>query len=83
MSRPGEIVNNDIKRTDRLRSTGKEFLAQLYQLHMLRRLEENMWQAGIYIRVADILLVILLMFAAGLFGGVTIWSSASSPPTRR
>jgi len=38
MSRPGEIVNHDIKRTDRLRSTGKEFLAQLYQLHMLRRL---------------------------------------------
>ncbi|MDO8432401.1 MAG: type II secretion system F family protein [Candidatus Binatus sp.] len=69
MSRPGGAVAGDIRRTDRLRSTGKEFLAKLYQLNMLRTLEENMWQAGIYIRVADILLIILLLFGAGLFAG--------------
>jgi tight adherence protein B len=68
MARPGEVVA-DIKKTDRLRGTGQEFLAKLYQLHVLRTLEENLWQAGIYIQVADVLLIVLLMFGAGLFAG--------------
>jgi len=28
-----------------------------------------MWQAGMYMRVGDMLLIIVLMFGAGLFGG--------------
>ena len=39
------------------------------ELNLLRKLEETMWQAGMYMRVADILLIIVLMFGAGLFGG--------------
>ncbi len=69
MTRPGEVVEGDIRRTDRLRSTGSEFLAKLYQINTLRRLEESLWQAGLYVRVVDILLIIVLMFAAGLFAG--------------
>ena len=40
-------------------------MAMLYRLHLLKRLEQSMWQAGIYIRVADLLLIIVLGFGAG------------------
>src|SRR5208283_1388191 len=48
---------------------GTLLLTGLYQLNLLQRLEEMMWQAGLYIRVPDMLLVIVLMFGAGLFAG--------------
>ena len=73
MSRPDETADNDITKTDRHRRSSTEILAWLYQLHLLQKLEENLWQAGIYARVADVLLVILMMFAAGLFAGQAIW----------
>ncbi len=76
MSRPDETADNDITRTDRHRRSSTEILAWLYQLHLLQKLEENLWQAGIYARVADVLLVILMMFAAGLFAGQAIWGDA-------
>ncbi len=77
MSRPDETVSNDITKTDRHRRTGREFLGWLYQLNLLQKLEENLWQAGIYARVADVLLVILMMFAAGLFAGQALWGDAT------
>jgi tight adherence protein B len=76
MSRPGETVDNDITRTDRHRHTSQEFLGWLYKRNLLQQLEENLWQAGIYARVADVLLVILMMFAAGLSAGQAIWGDA-------
>ncbi len=69
MSRPDLALEGGITKTDSRRSTGREFLSWLYRLNLLQRLEENLWQAGIYARIADILLVILLMFTAGLFAG--------------
>ena len=53
--------------------SGREFLSWFYRLNLLQKLEENLWQAGIYARIADVLLVILLMFAAGLAVGQAIW----------
>jgi len=50
-----------------------EFLHILYNLHLLRRLEEKMWQAGIYLGVAEMMLVILLLFGAGVGIGEMIW----------
>lgn len=44
-------------------------LGALYRMNFLRKLEEAMWQAGMYMRVGDILLIIVLAFGAGLFGG--------------
>ncbi len=76
MSRPDETAANDITKTDRYRRTGQELLGWLYKRNLLRRLEENLWQAGIYVRVADVLLVILMMFAAGLSAGQAIWGDA-------
>jgi tight adherence protein B len=72
MSRPDLVVEGGIIKTDQ-RLTGREFLSWFYRLHLLQKLEENLWQAGIYARIADILLVILLLFTAGLFAGQAIW----------
>ena len=38
-----------------------------------KNLEQTMWQAGIYWRVSDVLLIILLLFAAGYAGGEAFW----------
>ncbi len=73
MSRPEAALADDITRTDRYHLTGREFLNKFYRLDLLQKLEENLWQAGIYARLTDVLLVILLMFAAGLFAGEVIW----------
>jgi tight adherence protein B len=73
MSRPDETQANDITKTDRHRLNGQEFLSWLYRINLLQNLEESLWQAGIYARIADVLLVILLMFAAGLFAGEALW----------
>jgi tight adherence protein B len=75
MSRPDVAALDDITRTDRRRLTGREFLSWFYRLNLLQKLEENLWQAGIYARIADVLLVILLMFTAGLFAGQAIWGN--------
>jgi tight adherence protein B len=72
MARPeDDLTDVDITRKDRPREEG--FLVLLYRLNLLRKLEENMWQAGIYMRVSEMLLIILLMFAAGVFLGEAIW----------
>jgi tight adherence protein B len=65
MARPEEEVDVDVLRRRRS-DTG---LSILRNLNVLRRLEEMMWQAGIYTRVADILLMVLGLFAAGFFIG--------------
>ncbi|MGC2759425.1 type II secretion system F family protein [Candidatus Binatus sp.] len=73
MSRPDLGFEGGITKTDSRRLTGREFLTRFYGLNLLQKLEENLWQAGIYARIADVLLVILLMFTAGLFAGEAIW----------
>jgi tight adherence protein B len=73
MSRPDLLDEGGITKTDSRRLTGREFLSRFYRLNLLQKLEENLWQAGIYARIADVLLVILLMFTAGLFAGEAIW----------
>lgn len=73
MARPGQAQDADITKNDRRRRTGQEILSRIYQLNLLQKLEENLWQAGIYARVADALLVILLMFSAGLLVGQAVW----------
>ncbi|MGD0670599.1 MAG: type II secretion system F family protein [Candidatus Binatus sp.] len=73
MSRPNVALADDITKTDRQRLTGREFLSWFYRLNLLQKLEENLWQAGIYARIVDVLLVILVMFTAGLIAGEAIW----------
>jgi tight adherence protein B len=67
LTRPEEDLVVDVMR--RRRPDEGPLLGMVYRLNLLRRLEEAMWQAGMYMRVADILLVMVLLFGAGLFGG--------------
>src|SRR5713101_5906910 len=54
-------------RPRRARATNRreELLEIFYRVNLLQRLEESMWQAGVYLRVSEMLLIILLMFGAG------------------
>jgi len=67
LTRPDEELAIDVMR--RQRPDEGPLLGVLYNLNLLRSLEETMWQAGLYMRVADILLIMVLLFGAGLFGG--------------
>ena len=44
----------------------REILSWLYRLNALQMLENSLWQAGIYMRLSDLLLIVVLMFGAGL-----------------
>jgi tight adherence protein B len=72
MARPDDELDVDITRKTRVRESG-QILAILWKLNLLRKLEENMWQAGIYMRVSEMMLIIVLMFCAGLFLGQALW----------
>ena len=48
-------------------------LTMIYRLHLLKRLEQSMWQAGIYMRVSELLLIMVLAFGAGLGIGRIVW----------
>lgn len=67
LTRPADEIEIDVMRKQR--PTEGQLLSVLYDFNVLRKLEESMWQAGLYMRVGDILLVIVLLFGAGLFGG--------------
>ena len=45
----------------------------LRQINFLKNLEQTMWQAGVYWRVSDVLLFMLLLFGAGWAGGYAWW----------
>jgi tight adherence protein B len=71
MARPA-LLDFNITRRARKREDGN-LLAALWKLNLLRRLEENMWQAGLYMRVSEMTLIIVLMFGAGMFFGQAMW----------
>jgi tight adherence protein B len=66
LTRPEEDLVIDVMR--KRRPDEGPLLGILYRLNLLRSLEEAMWQAGMYMRVADVMLVMVLLFGAGLFG---------------
>jgi tight adherence protein B len=58
----------------RSRSREKRFLEQLLgRTNLLEALEREMWQAGVYTRVADVLLLMVLLFGAGAAGMFMVW----------
>jgi tight adherence protein B len=67
LTRPADEIDIDVMR--KRRPEQGTLLSGIYKLNLLQALEEAMWQAGMYMRVADILLVMVLLFGAGLFGG--------------
>jgi tight adherence protein B len=67
LTRPADEIDIDVMR--KRRPEQGTLLGAVYKLNLMRSLEEAMWQAGMYMRVADILLIIVLLFGAGLFAG--------------
>lgn len=72
MARPDDELDIDIIRKARPRDQS-QWLMMLARFNLLRRLEENMWQAGIYMRLSEMMLIVVLMLLAGLFMGQAIW----------
>lgn len=67
LTRPADDLEIDVMR--KRRPEEGQLLGVVYNLNLMRSLEEMMWQAGLYMRVADILLIMVLLFGAGLFAG--------------
>jgi tight adherence protein B len=63
----------DIDITRKRKDSQNAVAILLRQVNLLRGLEQTMWQAGIYWRVSDVLLIILLLFGAGYAGGEAFW----------
>src|SRR5216684_8052872 len=73
LSRP-EAVGEEILRVGikKERGLGSGF-GWFYNLGVMQKLEQSLWQAGIYRRVSDVLLLTLLMFAGGALIGAALW----------
>jgi tight adherence protein B len=75
MMRPDEDDSLNVDITRKLHKQEQSpLMTVLRQFNFLRNLEENMWQAGIYWRVSDVLLLIVLLFGAGWAGGEAFWA---------
>jgi tight adherence protein B len=75
IARPADEV--DLSITRRKKPEQGQLLTVLYELNLLRKLEEGMWQAGIYVRVVDVLLIMVLLFGAGAAGGQALWGDTT------
>jgi tight adherence protein B len=64
MSRPDED-DNDVTARRRKPEQGKLAAALMRRFNLVRKLEESLWQAGLYVRVSDAILVMVLLFGAG------------------
>ncbi|MGH7917112.1 MAG: type II secretion system F family protein [Candidatus Binataceae bacterium] len=73
ITRASDEAETALMRTDRRPSAdpGAEMLGFIYRMHLLRRFEESMWQAGLYVRISEMLLIVVLLFGAGVAGGET------------
>lgn len=67
MSRP--MDSGDVDITRRRKPEEHSFFSALREFDLLRSLEEMMWQAGLYMRVSEMVLIICLLFGAGFFLG--------------
>jgi tight adherence protein B len=75
IARPADDL--DLSITRRKKPEEGKLLAVVYELNLLRKLEESMWQAGIYVRVVDVLLIMVLLFGAGAAGGQALWGDTT------
>jgi len=72
MLRPAEgVVDVDITRKRKDHQNAVAIV--LRQVNFLKNLEQTMWQAGMYWRVSDVLLLMLLLAGAGFAGGEAFW----------
>src|SRR5690348_2444728 len=75
MSRPiGDVEDVDITR--KRKPTEHSIFSAIADFNLLRSLEETMWQAGLYMRVSEMVLIIVLLFSAGTLLGDLFWKGA-------
>jgi tight adherence protein B len=72
LTRPAEDADLGIMR--KRRPDEGKLLAVVYRLNLLRGVEEMLWQAGMYMRVGDVLLIITLLFGGGIFLGDAVFN---------
>jgi tight adherence protein B len=72
MSRPmGHLEDIDITR--KRKPTEHSMFSTVIEFNLLHSLEETMWQAGLYMRVSEMVLIIGLLFIAGFLLGDLFW----------
>jgi tight adherence protein B len=76
MGRPDETGGNEISVTNKKKPAESKLGIIFKQFNLIRTLEENMWQAGLYMRVSDVILIMLLLFGAGGAAGEAYWGDA-------
>jgi len=70
MARPSSGDSEDVAIIRETRRNQNQFLdVLLSRVNLLQRLEQYMWQAGLYMRVSEVLLIVLLLFGAGFAAG--------------
>ncbi|HUY18102.1 MAG TPA: type II secretion system F family protein [Candidatus Binataceae bacterium] len=62
----GIDLTEDESIVSRRRTPRRELLTWFYRLNLLHRVENDLWQAGIYMRLSDFLLIVVLLFGAGV-----------------
>ncbi len=75
MARPAmedDFTDLDITRDARVRES-KFIDTLLTKVRLIRRLEQNLWQAGLYVKVTDVIVLMLVLGMAG-GAGVAVWS---------
>lgn len=73
MKRPEPAEEQPIGRPRR-RSRMRMLAALAQQFNLARKLEEVMWQAGIYRSASDVLLIVCVLFALGALAGNYLWN---------
>jgi tight adherence protein B len=73
MTRPANEMDVDITR--KRKPEEHSVFGALVDIDLMRSLEEMMWQAGLYMRVSEMVLIICLLACAGFFVGELIFKS--------
>ncbi len=73
IARPSSPAAEEILKAGTRDRKGGTLITLLYRLDLTQRLEEHLWQAGIYMRVSDVVLLMLVLFGSGVVIGTAVW----------
>ncbi len=73
MSRPEVAATDEITRATFRGPSGFRIINLLSRIRGLQKLEEMLWQAGLYSRVSDVLLIMAILFLFGVIAAGAMW----------
>jgi len=76
MSRPEITGGGEITREGFRAPSEFRLINLLARIHLLQKLEEMLWQAGIYARVSDVLLIMSILFMFGVVASGAAWGDS-------